>query len=896
MEFEPTISIIMVNLNGLRHLNSFFRSIQRLDYPREKIEVIMVDNGSKDGSVEFVRRKFPWAKVIRNVKNEGFAKPSDDGARAATGEYVAFLNNDMKVERKWLRELLATMERSKADCGGSVILNWNGELLDFAGGGLTFYGMGFQYHFHEKVSRLASELDHDEDLLFACGGAMLIRRDVFLKVGGFDEDFFAYFEDMDLGWRLNVMGYRVVLSAKSRVYHKHHSTGNTFTSERMRFLYFRNSLYTIYKNFGDEMLQHSFWPTVLMNNALIFRESGLSEETYDLRQSRGDFLQDKAQISHLAAAHLSAQNDFVRNMAKMTEKRRFVQNGRRRDDADILRFFKDPFACVGADEYAYSDIQYDLISSFGLDKAFGKDIRRRVLLVTADRTGQKMAGPGIRYYEIAKALSKTNDVVLASYGETCLPGEGFQTIPYTLQKSDHLCQAGIHADIILSQGFVMENNPRFARIARRKYLIFDLYDPTVVENIEALKDQSMIERRGNARYSLKSQMWQLKMGDFFVAANEKQRDYWLGMLSSANRVTPEVYDRSHNFDNLIDLVPFGISDENPVHTHPVLKGVWPGIHPDDFVLIWGGGVWNWFDPLSLIRAVQIVSQKHDRVKLFFMGVKSPNPDLPEMKMLSQAIDLAKELGLYNQYVFFNFGWVDYADRQNYLLEADAGVSFHFDTLETHLSFRTRILDYLWAGLPIISTQGDYFADLIRTKQIGIVTDYQDVECIAHAIETLMEDRNFYKKCKQNLPSVAESYRWSRVCQPIVQFCQHPVHTREMTFPLNQVEESADAEAEMKWGIEKNYDRKAEIPIEIPMPMAPRRGIRHGGVIGQLDRIESTQMEILDAVSNTSKTLHSSSGRLKELQMWSYMMNDRFNKVKRVFNPFRSLYRRLHRRK
>lgn len=889
MSFEPTVSIVMVNLNGLRHLDEFFRSIQKLDYPKDKLEVIMVDNGSTDESVAFVRRKYSWAKIIRNVKNEGFAKPSDDGTRAAAGEYVAFLNNDMKVQRDWLRELLATVERTGAACAGSVILNWNGELLDFAGGSVTFFGMGFQYHFHEPVRQLTDELAEDKELLFACGGAMLMKRALFLEVGGFDEDFFAYFEDLDLGWRLNVLGYKVVLSVKSRAYHKHHSTGNTFAPERMRYLYFRNSLYMIYKNFGDEMLAKSFWPAVLMNNALIFKEAGLEAETYDLRVAQGKFTQESAQISHIAAAHLCAQSDFVRDLSRMTEKRCKVQSARQTSDAEILRFFSDPFACVGADEFAYSDMKYNLITSLGMDKAFGRQIRRKVLLVTRDHTGQKMAGPAIRYYEFARALGRTNDVVLGSYGDDCLPGQGFETFSYSQQSADKLYLEGMHADIIITQGFVFESNPVFAQVARKKYLVFDLYDPIIVENIEALKDHNIMERRQNAEYSLTAQLRQLRLGDFFIAANEKQRDYWMGMLSSVNRVTPEAYNASQSYNNMIDLVPFGIADEPPVHTHQVLKGVWPGIQQDDFVLIWGGGVWNWFDPLSLIRAVHQVSQKQPRIKLFFMGVKSPNPDVPEMKMLSQAVELAKELGVYDKQVFFNFGWVDYDDRQNYLLEADAGVSFHFDTMETRLSFRTRILDYLWAGLPIISTQGDYFADLIESKQIGITTGYQNVQDIARAIEKMMEDKAFYAVCKANLPAVAEQYRWSRVCRPLVDFCSAPVHTRELTFRIEgdlQLPGGKASAAEPAGGLVEYRETTGT---------APRRRAGKGGVLEQLDRMEERQAKIEKALETVHKNSHAINGRLSELQTWSYMMNDRFNRIKGAFNPLR-VFKRLFRRR
>lgn len=886
MPFEPTVSIVIVNLNGLRHLDECFKSIQRLDYPKEKIEVVMVDNGSTDGSVEFMRKKYSWVKLIRNTQNEGFAKPSNDGARAATGEYVAFLNNDMRVHRRWLAELVQSIESNQATCAGSVILNWNGELLDFAGGSMTFYGMGFQYHFHEPIKQLDRMLSKDKDLFFACGGAMLVDRHVFLEIGGFDEDFFAYFEDTDLGWRLNTMGYRVVLSVKSRVNHKHHSTGSTFARERMRFLYFRNSLYTVYKNSSDAMLNKAFWPTILMNSALIFKESGLNEEDYDLQIAHGTFAHQEAHISHVAAAHLAAQNAFLKNLCLMSEKRAYIQSNRKKGDDQIAAFFTDPFACVGADAYAYHALKYDLIHLFGMDKAFHQTVKRKVLLVTSDQIGTKMAGPAIRYFEFAKALSKTCDVVLASYGTSGLESPYFKSVQYTFECEDNLCQEAIEADVIIAQGFILENTRNFAGIAKEKYLIFDLYDPLVIENIEALKDHSWVARRENAAYSLKALLRQLRIGDFFVAANSVQRDYWLGMLTSVNRVSPETYDASHNFSKMIDLVPFGISDEKPIHSHDVLKGVWPGINKEDFVLIWGGGVWNWFDPLSVIKAVKILSEQRSDIKLFFLGVKRPNPTTPEIRMLNDAVALAKKLDVYDKYVFFNFDWVDYNERQNYLLEADAGVSFHFDTVETRFSFRTRILDYLWANLPIIGTEGDYFSELIQTKGLGVTVGFKNVEDIVKAICKLADNKTFYACCKENMLPVAEGYRWSRVTKPLVDFCNNPVHMRELTFEVDGLN-----------GQEKNREADSAYSLSSSFSVpSSRRPARRGSVQQMLYDIEQQQAELQKMMRSVSRSGRDTNERLAELQTWSYMMNDRFNKFKGgIANPFK-IFKRLFRRR
>lgn len=879
MPFEPSVSIVIVNLNGLRHLDECFKSIQRLDYPKDKIEVILVDNGSQDDSVKFIQEKYRWVKVIRNTKNEGFAKPSNDGARAASGEYVAFLNNDMKVQKRWLAELVASIERNQAVCAGSVILNWNGELLDFAGGSVSFYGMGYQHHFHEPVKTLEPQLRQDKEIFFACGGAMLIRRDVFLQTGGFDEDYFAYFEDVDLGWRLRVLGHKVVLSAASRVYHKHHSTGKRFARERMWLLYQRNSLYTIYKNFSDEMLGKTFWPTVLMNQAILFESLKVDRDAYDLRMTHEDFKTSGVQLSHQSVAELCATYDFIHNLKIMTDKRRFIQQNRKTSDEEIIPFITDPFVCLGKTGMAYHQHIYDFAKMFQIDQAFHTQLRRKVLLISSGKVAQKMLGPAIRYFEFAKCLSASCDVILASAGETDLSVEQFQIFDY-VGKESKLVKCAEQADIILLQGFILEDYPVFARVAKQKYLIVDLYDPYVIENLEVLKDHDPAERKANYVYSGKTLENQLQMGDFFLAANQKQQDYWMGMLSSLGRVSPKVYDLSRNLNRLIGTVPFGIQDEAPVHTRSVLKGVWPGIGKDDFLLIWGGGVWNWFDPLTVIRAVGEITKTRKDIKLFFLGVKHPNPDLPEMKMLAKAVQLAKDLQLYDTQVFFNFDWVDYNDRQNYLLEADAGVSCHFDTLETRFSFRTRILDYLWAGLPIIGTQGDYFADLVQTKELGVTVGFEHVREMADAILKLADDKAFYAHCKENIAPVAEEYRWSRVSRPIMEFCKDPVHLREME-TLSADGEEHSARSDMEHG---------------GFPAAGgKRPARRGSVQQMLYDIEQRQIDLQKSMHRVARDERDANERLAELQTWSYMMNDRFNKFKGIASPFKFLKRLFRRR-
>src|SRR5262249_43423483 len=193
----------------------------------------------------------------------------------------------------------------------------------------------------------------------------------------------------------------------------------------------------------------------------------------------------------------------------------------------------------------------------------------------------------------------------------------------------------------------------------------------------------------------------LETGDAFLCASERQRDLWLGALATVGRVDPAAYAADPSFRSLVAVLPSAIDPDPPLRPEPVLKGVLAGIAETDKVALWNGGIWNWLDPLTVIRAVHALGRED--VKLVFLGTQSPNPAVPRMAMQERAVALARELGLLGTSVFFNEGWIPYEVRGAYLLEADVGVSAHFDELETRFAFRTRLLDCMWAGLPIVTT-------------------------------------------------------------------------------------------------------------------------------------------------------------------------------------------------
>ncbi|MEO6941438.1 MAG: glycosyltransferase, partial [Terrimesophilobacter sp.] len=156
----------------------------------------------------------------------------------------------------------------------------------------------------------------------------------------------------------------------------------------------------------------------------------------------------------------------------------------------------------------------------------------------------------------------------------------------------------------------------------------------------------------------------------------------------------------------------------------------------------------------------------------------PHPDVPEMRIVEESRELARELGVLDSSVFFNNSWVDYDDRQNYLMEADAGVSTHHSHIETTFSFRTRILDYLWAELPMVVTDGDHFAELVAGEKLGIVVPAGDVEKLAEALDRILFDTAFIAEAKANIHRVRQRYYWDVALAPLVDFVADAQHSKD----------------------------------------------------------------------------------------------------------------------
>jgi glycosyltransferase involved in cell wall biosynthesis len=382
--------------------------------------------------------------------------------------------------------------------------------------------------------------------------------------------------------------------------------------------------------------------------------------------------------------------------------------------------------------------------------------------------GEQMAGPGIRYWELARVLAGHCTVTLAAPGDTSLAGDGFRVHAYNLEDWSSLKAVAEAADVILPAAYVLSHLPQLSEVGVP--LAVDGYDPYLVEVLALTSGCPAAEQDGRHRDVLARLMRECLAGDFFMCASERQRTWWLGLLTACGRVNGATYDADPTLRSLVDVVSYGCRTEPPPHTRRVLKGVAPGIEAGDAVLLWGGGIWQWLDPLTLLRAVSQVVARRPDIKLVFPGTRHPNPVVPQMRVGQHAVDLARELDLLDRHVFFG-DWVSYADWPNYLLEADVGVSLHLDSLETQLAFRSRILEYVSAGLPMLVTRGDATSEIVARYGLGEVVEYEDDAGVAKAILALLEQPR--SAWHDRFETARAELAWDKVAQPLIRFCRNP---------------------------------------------------------------------------------------------------------------------------
>lgn len=425
----------------------------------------------------------------------------------------------------------------------------------------------------------------------------------------------------------------------------------------------------------------------------------------------------------------------------------------------------------------------------------------KILVLSRAAVGPRMASPGVRAYQLAGALSRAlpeAEITLAipgDRGEVAPPGRTVRIQPYAT-NADAVFLAGQH-DVAISRNFP----PQFIRLMGKTRLALDAFTPLFIEWMELSERDILPKWR---RTWMASNRWylnmQLTMADFIFCADDRQRDLWIGMMMALDLVPPSVYARDPSLRQYIDVVPYGVPSQPLRPRGPVLKGVVPGIGPGDRVLLWNGGITEWNDTGTLLRAMALLAARRPEVKLVFMGVNHPDFAFgPNAGVTRQTIELAEELGLRGRTAFFLEGWVPYAEIDSYLAEADASVCLGYENLEARFAFRTRYVDLFRARVPLLCTRGDVLAERVEREPLGLTVAERDVEAVAAGIERLLDDEPFRERCRENLGRVAAELSWDAAVRPLVDFC---LRDRSVALPARQRQLRALVRGGMYVGLKK----------------------------------------------------------------------------------------------
>jgi len=393
---------------------------------------------------------------------------------------------------------------------------------------------------------------------------------------------------------------------------------------------------------------------------------------------------------------------------------------------------------------------------------------RRILFITFDVIGPRIGGSAIRVLGLARALAARghSPTIATARIEDGHPAQPFPIQQFEIARPRQTLASLLeNADLAVLPLHGLARLP-FLRRARIP-LVFDIYDPVLFELMETAPGEM------HGHIQLLNQLF--RRGDFFICASERQRDFWLDALTTNGRVNASA-TADPELRGLIDVVPFGIdptSPPSPTIDRSFLNAAVPLLARAEKIIVWPGGIWDWTDPQILMSAMRILAPRAPGIHLLVFAGRHPTDGHVETSAARETRDLANEFQLEGCSVHFIDDYVPYEERGRYLVECDAAVSTHRANLESRFAYRTRLLDCIWAGLPIVCTEGDVIADIVARNGLGIVIPPGDAEVLASAIDRVCMDAEFAATCRARIAECRHLFRWSDAVEPLDRFCRQP---------------------------------------------------------------------------------------------------------------------------
>lgn len=353
----------------------------------------------------------------------------------------------------------------------------------------------------------------------------------------------------------------------------------------------------------------------------------------------------------------------------------------------------------------------------------------RIVVVTPDVVGERMAGPGIRAWHLAQELSNIATTTLIA------KHEGEVGVNVVDRESRAAADEIRRADVLIGQPA-----RGFRRRRRDQKIVFDLFDPTVLELRELYGNAPSLRQRIHLAAEWSRLSMALGTADLLMCAAPQQRKFYAQLQSN---------------DAPWIEVPFGI---DPAETKVCAK-------PQDNIVVWGGGLWEWLDPATAVEAILRLNAEGVRSKLLFMGRTRPNRALIDRRREDRFEQLLERGG---EHVSANSEWVPYRERLSWLRSGKVAIMLHRATAEAEVAIRTRLFDAIAAGVPVVATERGFAAELVEAEGLGTVVPAGDAEAVAAAIRTLLTDDAFHARCVLNLERIRPRFAWEVVTRPLVE--------------------------------------------------------------------------------------------------------------------------------
>jgi glycosyltransferase involved in cell wall biosynthesis len=370
------------------------------------------------------------------------------------------------------------------------------------------------------------------------------------------------------------------------------------------------------------------------------------------------------------------------------------------------------------------------------------------------------SGPSIRNWEIAKALTRRGHKVTIAEKEH-KKDYIKNKIKFISWDEDLLNNIEENFDVALIQNSHLVRE-YFNKIDKIPTII----NLTIPISVEASAHQIRSKEEFFINDGLVPTAVSLMKGDFFFCASERQKHFYMGMLNLLGRINPYTYDK-----NLIDIVPVAAPVEIPEIKENIIKG--KVVPKNKRIILWPSSIFSWFDAITAIEAMKIVSDKVKDAVMVFVGADNPNISIMTRKNVDDAKKKAKKLNLLNKSVYF-MDWLPYEKRANMYLESEFAVVTYPIGPETEMSFRTRITDCLWGRLPVICTKGDSVAEIIEKENLGSTVEEKNPKELAEKIVDFLNNQEKLERISKKVDKfVKEKMNWDVVIEPIDKFCKNP---------------------------------------------------------------------------------------------------------------------------